>query len=149
MIIDNISSLEVGRNQGPMAAFLSMSNLANSMNDTLNQIQIEGTLSLKEFTDLTTLDISGQKITSIDLTDCVKIEEFNCSNNQFISLNLSNCKQLKNLNCSANRITTLDLSSSPKIGQINCSNNQLTSLVLPAHFNIPTLGRSFLSIEND
>src|SRR5688572_11773049 len=78
---------------------------------------LEGSLSLKEFTSLKEIYIQndllksrssnkkGNAITSLDLTNNENLVILNCSNNKLIDLDLSNCPNLEELHCRDNQLT--------------------------------------------
>lgn len=105
---------------------------------------------INRLTNLVTLNISNNKLTSIDLSRNTALQDLDCSNNQLTTLNVSNNTQLKQLNCSSNsltklttncrdleilkceqnQLTCLDLSACTKLQELDCQANQLTSLTL-------------------
>ncbi len=56
------------------------------------------------------------------------ITKLECSDNKISSLTLSNCVVLNELKCHGNDITSLDVSGSPELEWLKCNNNQLSSL---------------------
>src|SRR6185295_19468052 len=67
----------------------------------------------------------------LDLNDFVNLEELRCYYNQYVtSLNLDNCKKLKELDCSYNELTELKVNHLSELTTLFCSNNQLTDLDL-------------------
>lgn len=81
------------------------------------ELGLQGDISLTEFTDLTSVDIYDNAITSLDLSGCSKLEYLDCNSQQnddgentLASLKLTGCKALSYLDCSGCALTTLDLS---------------------------------------
>ncbi|CAG8477127.1 15728_t:CDS:10, partial [Cetraspora pellucida] len=71
---------------------------------------------------------SGQLI-SLYCSNCLELEEVNCSKNKLNNLKLDGCSELILLNFSNNHLTKLDLSQNPKLIEIDCENNpELVSL---------------------
>ncbi|PKK67733.1 hypothetical protein RhiirC2_851953 [Rhizophagus irregularis] len=64
----------------PLPAFLN-----NVINNSIieNNVTLEGPLSLKRFVNLESLDISGHKITKLDVSDCPHIQKLCIVNNPF------------------------------------------------------------------
>lgn len=60
--------------------------------DTKNK-NLEGSLSLEEFTNLEKLDCQNNQLTNLDISGCPKIVKILCSNNQLTNANF--LKQLK------------------------------------------------------
>ncbi|RHZ35678.1 protein kinase [endosymbiont GvMRE of Glomus versiforme] len=113
------------------------------------------------------LDISEKNLTgTLDLTDFTSLEELNCPYNKLTSLNLANCLQLKGINCSDNNLTqdlvsfshlvnlegliignnlitgSLDcLSNMKKLKVLNITNTDITEV------NIDKLSRSLEKID--
>lgn len=89
------------------------------------------TLDVSNCTKLDTLHLVGNKIKSLDLTRCINLTYLYCSNAGLAHLNVANCKKLIFLNCSANEeLTELDLSNCFNLETLNCSYNSIISLDL-------------------
>lgn len=87
------------------------------------------------FTELTTLDCSGNNLTELVLTEnpskanvpegnCSKLTSIDCSNNKITALGITGCNALKSLNCSGNRLTNLDVSNNQNLSSLDCSANE-------------------------
>ncbi|MCE8163454.1 MAG: hypothetical protein I3273_05440 [Candidatus Moeniiplasma glomeromycotorum] len=88
--------------------------------------KLEGKLKLKDFSNLKELKCEGNQITSLDVTNCSKLDKLNCEFNQLVDLRLS--KNLKEVICGGNRLTNLDLTNLLQLENLDCSNNLLTNL---------------------
>lgn len=76
---------------------------------------------------LTALDLSMNKIKSINLTNCMNLVFLNLSNNELVSINLQNHK-LENVNLSNNQLISCStLSHLTRITNLDLSNNMITS----------------------
>lgn len=78
--------------------------------------------------DATEVDVCCSPITSIDLSNCEKLERLDCSETRITSLDVSNCKKLEYLNCSNTYIKSLDVSQCKELGLLDCSDTRLASL---------------------
>jgi len=58
--------------------------------DAIRNQGLEGSLSLVDFTNLEELDLTGNKITSLDVNNCPKLRLVRCDNNPITSLKLVN-----------------------------------------------------------
>ena len=67
---------------------------------------------------------------NLDLSDCLVIQEIECSDNALTAIVLTGCYSLEYLNCSSNSLTTLNVSFCNLLIDLNCSSNELASLVL-------------------
>lgn len=80
------------------------------------------------------MNVSNTGITSLDLHDCVALEELECQGNQFTETpNFSGCSALKKLRIEESGITSLDLSGMPILEELNCYSNKITNLDLSNH----------------
>ena len=69
-------------------------------------------------------------ITSLDLSDCPKLEGLGCQGNQITTLDLSSCESLAQLFCEGNPLKRLDVSHCPKLGRLNCVQCALEELIM-------------------
>ena len=72
----------------------------------------------------------GCNITSIDLSQCPKLEGLGCQGNQLTSLDLTACKSLMLLFCESNPLKRLDVSPCPQLGRLNCVQCDLEELIM-------------------
>ncbi len=79
-------------------------------------------------TKITKLDVSNNKLQSLNVSECPALVYLNCEYNQLTSLNVSGCSALTWLNCGWNQLTTLDVSGCSALTWLNCGWNQLTTL---------------------
>ncbi len=90
-----------------------------------------GELDVSGMKELTLLDCSNGKLSSVNAFGCTKLTEVDASNNELESLNVKGCSSIKSINVSGNRLTELDLADCKgRITSINVSNNELTELEL-------------------
>ncbi len=81
-------------------------------------------------TKITDLNVSKNKLQSLDVSECPALRDLDCSDNQLTTLDVSNNTVLTYLSCSKNSLTTLDLSNNTKLERLSCNNNPLTTLDL-------------------
>lgn len=96
---------------------------------SLTEIEIAG-----HYPQLSSLDVSGNYISQLDVTQCKELETLKCGSNQLTTINVSQNPKLLNFFCENNRITALNLKNNPQMSSLSCDRNQLTSLnvsVLP------------------
>src|SRR6266545_3380298 len=76
-----------------------------------NQVYLDYFYPQKERIDIKKMDISKKNLTgTLDCSDFVNLEELDCSSNKLTSLNLNNCLKLRTLNCYNNNFAEQDLS---------------------------------------
>jgi Leucine-rich repeat (LRR) protein len=94
---------------------------------------------IEYFTNLSSLNISNNNLTSVDLSHNTNLEDLYCSNNQLTSLNLSNLTNLEILDCSNNKLTTLSTSDKSYLKTLNCSSNTLLTTLFCYRCDLTTL----------
>lgn len=106
--------------------------LTNDIN-TVTSLDLYGSnitdvTGIQDFTELTTLAVTSNKITILDLSKNTKLKILDCGSNPLTKLDLSNNLALTVLSCNANGLTNLDLSNNVLLSSLQCINNNLTSL---------------------
>ena len=76
------------------------------------------------------INVSGNLLTSLDLSGCTALTSVDCENNQLTSLDLSGCMALEDVNCENNQLTSLDLSGYTALDDVNCTENPLHNINL-------------------
>lgn len=95
----------------------------------LNGAGADGLLTGEELASITVMDLSRRDIQSLEgIEYFTALESLNVSNNRLTSLNVSGCPELVDLNCERNRLTELNLSRNTKLVQLYCRHNSLTQL---------------------
>lgn len=105
---------------------------ANSSNDgfsTSEENQLDS-IDLSNQSRLINLYLSGNNLTTLDLSNCNNLEIVDVTNNQLESINFQNVAHVKNLYCMNNQLTTLNLNQMFNLQTFDCSNNNLNSLFL-------------------
>lgn len=96
---------------------------------------------IEYFTGLTTLDCSGNKLTTLSFgassllmtkaetaAGLTSLEELDCSNNQLTTLTLTDLPKLARLDCANNLLASINLSNLPALYNLKLEYNQLTSI---------------------
>ena len=94
---------------------------------------------IEYFTNLSSLNISNNNLTSVDLSHNTNLEDLYCSNNQLTALNLTNLSNLEILDCSNNKLTTLSVFGKSYLKTLNCSNNTLLTTLNCYRCDLTTL----------
>lgn len=106
----------------------------------LNGAGADGVLTLAERQAVTSLDLSGQGLTSLEgLEAFPNLETLNCSQNKLTELDLTQNPNLTRLYCTDNLLTELDVSKNPKLISLYCAYNRLTSLDVSGHGDLVAL----------
>ena len=95
----------------------------NCSNKSISNLQ-----GIEFFTALTTLNCSGNKLSSLDVSKNTALKKLSCQNNKLVSLDVSGCTAITEIECFSNQLTSLDVSKNTALTSLNCNSNQLASL---------------------
>lgn len=128
-------------------------NIDNALTLDVSSLNIENLEGIEDFTDLQTLNCSGNSIEAIDIANNMSLTNLNASNNNIANLNLSDNTGLTLLNVSNNALDNLDISANLSLVDLNCSNNNIQALDLSNHtaltdFNCEANSLRALNISN-
>ena len=87
-------------------------------------------VGIEYFSNLEIIDVSLNKLTSLDLSHSPKLTGIHVNGNNLRELDLCGLAALNTLDCSANKLNTLDVSESAELNSLICSNNNLGTLNL-------------------
>lgn len=91
----------------------------------------DGKVLTSKISSLTSLDVSWKSISDLTgIQDFVALTSLNCSGNQLTTLDVSKNIALTDLECNNVKLTTLDVSTNTSLITLRCYNNQLTTLDL-------------------
>lgn len=85
-------------------------------------------LDLTGQTRLINLYLTGNKLTSLDVSSCTNLELIDVSDNQLSEINLQNADYVKYFYCYKNQLTSLNVNGMFNLNSLDCSYNQLVSL---------------------
>ncbi|NOT36249.1 MAG: T9SS type A sorting domain-containing protein [Saprospiraceae bacterium] len=85
---------------------------------------------ISNFINLTYLNISANKLTSLNVNDLEKLEGLECQSNQLDILAIDKCPLLQGIICSNNKLTELNIKNAPYITTLDCAGNKLKVLDL-------------------
>lgn len=74
------------------------------------------------------LNVSGNQLESLDISQYPNIQKLYCNNNNLTTLDVTKHRQLVELNCEANHMTELNLETNSLLQYLKCNYNQLTAL---------------------
>ena len=90
---------------------------------TLENKNISDLKGLESFPVLDQLFISGNNITTIDLTGFSALKDLDCSNNKITSINFGSLTSFNLLKCNNNLLQSLDLTLLGVLTTVECTNN--------------------------
>lgn len=97
------------------------------------------TLDLSHSPKLTSVIVNGNKLQSLSLAGLADLQTLDCSNNKLTALNVSESEGLKTLICSGNSIGALNVKKNKALTDLQCSNNQFAALDLKNNTLLETL----------
>lgn len=89
--------------------------------------------------ELVKFDCSNNDLMTLDVSQCLKLEELNCSGNQLMELDVGHQTQLTQLDCSNNKLTELNVKQNGGLISLICNDNQLTTLDLSQNLSLSHL----------
>jgi hypothetical protein len=91
--------------------------------------KLEGYLKLEGFINLEILKCSSHQLTSLDVSECLKLKKLDCDSNRINSLNVKNLTELEEINCYNNKISEFDLTDNTELKKIYCHQNLLEKII--------------------
>jgi len=125
----NLSSFKCNNNY--LVSLTGLNSLPSLITLECNNNQLTSIDGILNFNTIYSIDCSNNpNITSVDLSQYVNLNIFDCSFNNLTSIDISQNSLLWSLNCRDNSLTTIDISNNFELQQLNVQGNQLTSLYL-------------------
>lgn len=93
-----------------------------------SMLNIASLVGIEYFSNLESIDVSFNKLTTLDLSHSTKLESVLVNGNKLQGLNISGLADLETLDCSNNKLTELIVSESEGLLTLNCSNNLIGAL---------------------
>lgn len=91
------------------------------------------------FDALRSLDCSGNRLASLDLSECEELQYLDCDDNALTRLGVGGCARLRELSAERNRILTLDLRGNALLERAFLDDNSFTSLFVRGCSSLVTL----------
>ena len=118
--------------------------LSQAERDAVTEISITNTnctdlTGIAYFANLTKLNCSYNKLTTLDVSKNAKLRILKCYNNGMEKLNLGDITQLTLLNCNDNNLTELDVSKNPYLEELECRENKLRRVVIGNKYRLTGL----------
>ena len=113
--------------------------------DNITRINIEGNTSItslkgiEHFPNLTYLNCAYTGVTSLDVSNNLKLEWLNCRNTSVTSLDMSNNLKLEWLSCRNTSVTSLDVTKNTNLTYLNCWATGITMLDVSKNIELRTL----------
>ncbi|WP_458626433.1 leucine-rich repeat domain-containing protein [Winogradskyella sp. PC D3.3] len=109
---------------------------------------IEDLTGIEDFMDLEELYLYDNQISTLDLSNNVKLIKLDCSDNQLTSLNINQNIDLWHLDVGGNQLTELDISNNINLYHLYCHQNNLSNLDLSSNINLRTVHCRFNQFSN-
>lgn len=126
--------IKLGLDSGNFSGKVLTANISSLKTLDLSSKNITDLTGIEDFTELTSLDCSYNKLSSIDISKNIALTTLKCSANFNLNfLDVSNNIDLKILYCIGLSLRDLNLKNNLKLTELNCSYNALTSLEIPTN----------------
>ncbi len=89
---------------------------------------IEDLTGIEYFTELETLDVGGNLLAEVDLSQNTKLKRLSLDNNLLTSVDVSNFPDLDFLSCYGNQLTGIDISHNQVLNELNIGRNPISEL---------------------
>lgn len=135
---NNLSEIDLTNNTKLENLWIANNHLTTidlSKNTLLKKLQagnneIGGTLDLSANSELTFLEVYGNKVEAVILAYSPNLDLINFNNNQLTSLDVTNAPNINSLVAYGNRLENVNLTAASNLSIINLDDNQLTQLDL-------------------
>ena len=99
----------------------------------LTNAEMTSVKGIEFFSEITSVDLSNNKLTEVDFSKNTKLYNIYCPFNELTDLVVANNPELKYLSCQNNKIKELDLGKNPLLETLYCYSNKLSSLDLSSN----------------
>ena len=120
--------IDLGYDSGAIDGVVTTANISGIITLSLINANISDLTGIEDFTAVTTLFVSDNSLTTLDLSNNLNLTTLNCGSNQLNSLIISNNANLNALGCYNNQLTALDTSNNTALTEIQCYNNSINNL---------------------
>ena len=107
---------------------LNSSEIEEVLSIDCEEKEISSLKGIEHFTALDTLYCTGNRLSSLDVSENTALEWLLCDNNQLTNLDVSQNAELQKLCCSDNQLSGLDVSQNTELKSLSCYCNRLSSL---------------------
>ena len=98
----------------------------------------DGVLSSVEAEPIRSIDVPSAGIASLEgVAQFPNIESIDCSGNRLTTLDISSLPKLRALNCKNNQLTSLNIRLNPSLETLDCTGNPLTEILVWTGFKAP------------
>jgi len=104
--------IDLGFDSGPLDDNVPTANINTEWTLSVGFKGITDLTGIEDFTELRTLYVTGNDLTTMDLSNNLQLRILSCAINNLTSLDLSANINLYNFNCNGNDLTTLDVKNS-------------------------------------
>lgn len=92
-------------------------------NNPLTSLDVNSNTELTYLDCAPTSSYTGPKLTTLNLSQCTKLETLYCYNTNITSLSLGNLSKLRRLECYNTKLVSLSVTYKPQLTILNCRNN--------------------------
>ncbi|MDQ6470156.1 T9SS type A sorting domain-containing protein [Flavobacterium sp. LHD-80] len=108
---------------------------------------IKDLTGIEDFTALTSLNASTNKLTAINVSKNIDLKTLNVSDNLLTSLNVETNLSLNTLNCAYNTITALNVTKNTELSSLSFNSNAIATIDLSKNTKLTLLSSSFNKLQ--
>lgn len=120
--------ITLGYDEGPLDDYVLTANIQNLVLLDISGYEINDATGIEDFENLTSLNVSNNEISTIDITSNILLTNIDASGNMLAVLDISNQQDLKVLDISNNNFTQIDFTSNLDIVELNIATNSFATL---------------------
>lgn len=120
--------IALGHDTGALDDYVLTENIEDLTSLNISGNEISDVTGLEAFVSLVNLDLQGNAISTVDLSNNILLVDLDASDNMLTDIDISALSNLIRLNVSNNNLTQLNLDANLSLIELNISNNLFTNL---------------------
>ncbi|PQV46570.1 hypothetical protein CLV33_10968 [Jejuia pallidilutea] len=139
--------IDLGYDLGPLDDYVPTASIENLFSLSVPEKEITDATGIEGFVSLTSLNINGNLLSTINLSENILLNNLNASNNQLTAIDISNLIELRVIDLSNNSLLEINTSSNLNLTVLNISENLFTTLDVSLLLDLQRLNCSSNQIE--
>lgn len=131
--------ISLGIDSGPTDGKVITANITNLTSLDISSSNITNLAGIEAFTSLTSLDFSGNKLASVNLSGNINLTSLKANGNKLTALSVTSNTKLRSLYCQNNQLSTINVSANIALEFLVVNSNLLTGLDVSALKSLNTL----------
>ncbi len=124
---------------GPLDNYIPTQKALQARSLNVSGKDITDLTGIEDFTNLVTLNCSGNALTALNIQSNPHLEVLNCSANLLTTLDITTLDSLRTLNVSGNKLNALNLSNNSVLRNLRFSSNELVGIDITQNTALVTI----------